>query len=385
MKFINKTNEAFLAGLFEGDCFMGRTQLKLRLTDEDIVSWVANLLETQVSVTTFIEPNYKTVYETSLGRQPELMKLYGYLYPWFGKRRQSQLEASFSQSGTPLPTVQSKITGVLLPEQDEIPSFYSPSFEEWAYFSGYFLAEGSIAFDHRSKEMPYSRPSLHLSSTDQDVIAYMSKLLSTSYKKANRQTKAGKDVFVVNVTNFDKLHFILMNILPFIVVSARHTQKVQRALEEMQTRIDWRASGGLQQTRKIARTKELEAFKPAVKFDERPIDWEELASIFQTHPFVFIINVRSQFGVSQTPRLRLQSHDFELIEKVSKIFQKKVYKVKQNVKSKEILYSTQTEKKKYVFFILTNVLPFLSGDAEVKAREALELLKSSGLKSNETG
>ena len=312
------------------------------------------------------------------------VKLYGYLYPWFGKRRQSQLEASFSQSGTPLPTVQSKITGVLLPEQDEIPSFYSPSFEEWAYFSGYFLAEGSIAFNNRSKEMPYSRPSLHFSSTDQDVIAYMSKLLSTPYRKANRQTKAGKDVFVVNVTNFDKLHFILTNILPFILVSARHTEKVQRALEEMQTRIDWRASGGLQQTKKIARTKELEAFKPAVKFDDRPIDWEELASIFQTNPFVFIINVRNQSGVSQTPRLRLQSHDFALVEKVSKIFQKKVYKVKENVKSKEILYSTQTEKKKYVFFILKNVLPFLSGDAERKATEALELLKSSGFKNNES-
>ena len=47
-----------------------------------------------------------------------------------------------------------------------------------------------------------------------------------------------------------------------------------------------------------------------------------------------------------------------------------------NVRSKEILYSTQLEKKKHVFFILKKVLPFLSGDAAMKAEEALDLLKS---------
>jgi hypothetical protein len=58
------------------------------------------------------------------------------------------------------------------------------------------------------------------------------------------------------------------------------------------------------------------------------------------------------------------------------IIQKKVWPVKKNVRSKEILYSTQLEKKKHVFFILKKVLPFLSGDAAMKAKEALDLLKS---------
>jgi len=375
MKFINKTSEAFLAGLFEGDGFLGSTQLKLRLSDEDVVSWVADLLETKLAVTTFIDQKYRSLYETSLGRQGELTTLYVRLYPWFGKRRQSQLEESFRRSETPLPTVQSKMNLASLPQPTEMPPFYLPSLEEWAYFSGYFIAEGSIAFDQRSAQTPYSRPSLHISSTDQDVIAYSAKLLSTPYIKAARQTKTGKDVFIINVTNFEKLHFILENILPFILISARHTQKVQRAFEEMQTRIDWRTSGGLQQTKQMVRAKELKAFKPAVKFEDRSIDWEELALIFQSQPFVFLVNVPSKAGVVKTPRLRIQSHDLELVEKVSKIFQKKVYPVKQNVKSKEILYSTQTERKKSVFFILRNVLPFLSGDAAMKAQEALDLLK----------
>jgi len=372
MKLISTNRQAFLAGLFEGDAFLGPSQCKVVLCDEDVVSWVADVLETNVSKINPSNPERRILYETSLGRQEELSTLYVCLYPWFGKRRQSQLEASFCRSGTLRPTVQSKIDLASLPQPREMPPFYRPSLEEWAYFTGYFVAEGSIAFDNRSKQ-PYSRPSLHLSSTDQDVIAYSAKLISTPYTKVVRPTKTGKDVFVLNVTNFEKLDFILNNILPFILISARHTQKVRRAFEEMRTRIDWRTQQGIQKTNRLNLQDQFDDFDPA---GDRFIDWEGLALIFQSRPFLFMVKVPGSSGVALTPRLRIQTTDLDEAEKVAKIFEKKVRKVRQDKKTLEWHYEVNLEKKKYVFWILAHVLPFLSGEAHVKAKEALDFLKS---------
>ena len=109
------------------------------------------------------------------------------------------------------------------------------------------------------------------------------------------------------------------------------------------------------------------------------VDWEELASIFQEHKFVYFVETPSVYGVAKSVRLRLTSADLQIVEKVAKVFGNKVQVVKETKKTKKFVYETQIEKKKYVFWILKNVVPFLTGQAQIKVEEALHFFQSPDL------
>ena len=374
---MNPKTTAFLAGLFEGDGYFGPVQFRLGLCDQDIVEYVAELLKTKIRKIIPKNDSHQVLYETSLGRQNERDDLYFELYPWLGARRRMQVrqalwqypQSFFDQSLFDDPV---KIELSQLPQIGEMSSEYTPSPEEWAYFSGYFLAEGSIGFDSRSQQ-PYDRPSLNISSTDQDVIAYCAKLLSTPYRELNRRTKKGKKVFTITLTNFEKLQWTLKNIFPFVSVSSRHRKKVEKALEEMETRIDARRHSSIQKSIRLNLQKELDMFEPK---NAPNVDWEELASIFQERSFVYFVDTPSTYGIAKSVRLQVRSEDFQIIEKVAKVFGKKVKAIKHTKKTKKPLYETQIEKKKYVFWILKNVVPFLTGNAQMKVEEALHFFQS---------
>ena len=364
---MNPKTTAFLAGLFEGDGYFGPVQFRLGLCDQDIVEYVAELLKTKIRKIIPKNDSHQVLYETSLGRQNERDDLYFELYPWLGARRRMQVrqalwqypQSFFDQSLFDDPV---KIELSQLPQIGEMSSEYTPSPEEWAYFSGYFLAEGSIGFDCRSQQ-PYDRPSLIISSTDQDVIAYCAKLLSTPYREDNRRTEKGKKVFIINLANFEKLQSTLKNILPFVSLSQRHQEKVEKALEEMEKRLDARSHSSIQKSIRLNLQKELDTFEPK---GAPNVDWEELASIFQEHNFVYFVETPSVYGVAKSVRLRLTSADLQIVEKVAKVFGNKVQVVKETKKTKKFVYETQIEKKKYVFWILKNVVPFLTGQAQIK-------------------
>jgi hypothetical protein len=369
---MNPKTTAFLAGLFEGDGYFGAVQFKLELRDQDIVEYVAELLKTMVCVFTPEKDYYQVLYKTSLGRQNEREDLYFELYPWLGARRRMQVRKALWKYPQSLFDDPVKIELSQLPHIGEMPSEYTPSPEEWAYFSGYFLAEGSIGFDSRSQQ-PYDRPSLNIESTDQDVIAYCAKLLSTPYRELNRRTKKGKKVFTITLTNFEKLQWTLKNIFPFVSVSSRHRKKVEKALEEMETRMDARRHSSIQKSIRLNLQKELDMFEPK---NAPNVDWEELASIFQERSFVYFVDTPSTYGIAKSVRLQVRSEDFQIIEKVAKVFGKKVKVIKHMKKTKKPLYETQIEKKKYVFWILKNVVPFLTGNAQMKVEEALHFFQS---------
>ena len=316
---------------------------------------------------------FKLLYETSLGRQQKPAELYVELYDWLGARRRMQIRGALWQCPQSFFDKPVKIELSELPHIGEMPSAYTPSAEEWAYLSGYFLAEGSIAFDNRSQQA-YARPSLHLSSTDQDVIAYCAKLLATSYREANRRTKKGKKVFVLNLTNFENLAFTLKNILPFISVSSRHREKVEKALQEMQKRMEARRDSSIQKTIRLNLQKELDTFEPK---GAPTVNWEELASILQEHSFIYFVDTPSAYGIAQTVRLQFKSNDFQTCEKVAKVFGNKLNTVKRTKKNHKPIYKTQIEKKKSVFWILKNVLPFLTGKAHMQAEEAVNFFQSA--------
>ena len=377
MKFISAITQAFLAGLLEGDGYLGPVQLKLHLQDKDIVEYVADLLETNISTIPPRRQNNKVLYETSLGRRVERETLYMDLYRWFGDRRRSQIRNGFLGYPKIFFAQSVQIELEHLPQIGEQPSTYTPSAQEWAYLSGYFLAEGSISFDSRNKQLQeYDRPSLHLSSTDQDVIAYCAKLTATSYRKARRKTVANKSVFVLDVTNFEKLQVIFRNILPFISVSARHKNKVEKAIQEMNKRIEAQRTSGRQKNIRLNLQKELETFEPK---GAPNVDWEELASIFQEHKFLYFVDVTGKHGISKTVRLQIKSQNFQMIEKVAQVFGNKVKLIDRARKTDQPIYETHLEKKKYVFWILKNVAPFLSGDSLVKVEKALNFFKSDEL------
>lgn len=349
---------AFLAGLFEGDGYFGAVQFKLGLRDKDIVEYVAQLLKTKIRTILPKDGTNHILYETSLGRKNEREDLYSQVYDWLGDRCQMQIQEAVWSGFFDAPTI---IELAQLPEMNEMPPAYTPSPDQWAYLSGYFLAEGSIAFDARSQQA-YDRPSLHLSSTDEDVIAYCAKLLVTPYHQVKRPTRKGKKVFVVNVTNFEKLQCTLKNIRPFMSVSARHQQKVEKALQAMQTCIEDRQHSSIQKIIRLNLQQELDTFKPKGAPD---VDWEELASIFQEHSFIYFIDVPSVYGILKSVRLRVQSENFQIVEKVSTVFGNKVKTIKRTKKTHAPIYATQLEKKKYVFWILKNVMPFLTGKVQM--------------------
>ena len=366
---------AFLAGLFEGDGYFGAVQFRLGVRDRDIVEYVAELLNTTVRTITPKNESYQLLYEAALGRNNERDDLYIDLYDWLGARRRMQVREALWKYPQSLFDEPVRIELSQLPQIGEMPSEYTPSPEEWAYFSGYFLAEGSIAFDCRSQQ-PYDRPSLNISSTDQDVIAYCAKLLSTPYREENRRTKKGKKVFRIGLTNFDKLQSTLKNILPFVSLSSRHREKVEKAFEEMEKRLYARSHSSIQKSIRLNLQKELDTFEPK---GAPNVDWEELASIFQEHNFVYFVETPSVYGVAKSVRLRLTSADLQIVEKVAKVFGNKVQVVKETKKTKKFVYETQIEKKKYVFWILKNVVPFLTGQAQIKVEEALHFFQSPDL------
>ena len=383
MNFLNNCNLPFLAGLIEGDGFVG-SQFKFALIDDDLIEWVASCLNTNVSMKKSKDPKRQVMYETSLGRKFELQLFYEALYPFFGKRRRAQLDEYFLVSGQSPPIGPYKVDQLSVPKPNAPVDMYACSPDDWAYIAGYFVAEGSIFFETRSKIVPYSRPALNFSSTDEDVIAHLAKLLEAPYTVLERRTVTNKTVFRISVSKISTVQRILINILPYVGVSKRHEKKVQKAIQMIQTRQEWYKSGGLQKARASYRQETFQKLaRHGDPFESRSVEfWQKIAAIFQSQTFIFFVNVRGMHTTQKSPRLRIESTDKLLVEEMSELFQSKTQVVKKKVKSQEVVYRTQTEKKVLVYLILFHTVPFLTGTPKKKAEEALALLKDSGISEN---
>ena len=89
----------YIAGLLEGEgSFCAQTNnrgaryitIKVKMTDEDIVRWVADKWECSVIVEEF-ENHYKTAYITQLRRKEEAVEFLTMIKPLMGKRRQDRI------------------------------------------------------------------------------------------------------------------------------------------------------------------------------------------------------------------------------------------------------------------------------------------------------
>ena len=91
----------YIAGLLEGEGSFtsGANQhgtkyidIKLKMTDHDIVEWVADKWECSI-FTEHFENHWKTAYQTQLRRKKECIEFLKLIYPLMGKRRKEKIES----------------------------------------------------------------------------------------------------------------------------------------------------------------------------------------------------------------------------------------------------------------------------------------------------
>ena len=95
------TNELYyVAGLLEGEGSFSYhhnskgylyLDIKLKMTDKDIVEWLADKWECSVCTEHF-DNHYKTAYITQLRRKAEALQFLGMIHPLMGKRRQERID-----------------------------------------------------------------------------------------------------------------------------------------------------------------------------------------------------------------------------------------------------------------------------------------------------
>lgn len=219
-----QTHIPWLAGVLEGDgCFGIKTQhnkqtvssfpyLSVQLTDQKLLQFIAQLLETNIF--TYHHPtqkHWKTVYRTSLHKKEKLAWLLPQLMPFLSQRRQGQvqelmqiLEPNFVFDATA-----SLFAGHELPQPFEKEKYSNKvnmlSETEVQWLTGFIEAEGCLTFDRRPM-IPW--PTVRMQSTDQDVIAYASRLVNKSYCVEKRLTTSKKKVFTLQVGDLARLHYL---------------------------------------------------------------------------------------------------------------------------------------------------------------------------------
>ena len=99
MKTFNERELYYIAGLLEGEGSFcagdnGRgvryIDIKLKMTDYDIVEWVADKWEGSIYTERF-ENHWKTAYITQLRRKAEAIEFLQMIQPLMGKRRQERI------------------------------------------------------------------------------------------------------------------------------------------------------------------------------------------------------------------------------------------------------------------------------------------------------
>lgn len=106
--YLSETKIAWLAGLFEGEAYFGldkRPQtryknstappapfIKIAMTDEDIISHVAKLLNKKYYKPSRLTNTGKKVYVCHIGDRETLIFLLPRLLPYMGKRRKATIE-----------------------------------------------------------------------------------------------------------------------------------------------------------------------------------------------------------------------------------------------------------------------------------------------------
>ena len=105
---LSSTDIAWLAGLYEGEgCFSIKSrknrpsgtapptiEVRLEMSDEDIIQRVANLVQKNSRLVQRKQiPNRKQTYIVSVGDRPTLRYLLPTLFPYFGIRRKTQVQA----------------------------------------------------------------------------------------------------------------------------------------------------------------------------------------------------------------------------------------------------------------------------------------------------
>ena len=373
-----------LAGLFDGDGYLSK-QLKIGLIDEDLISWIASILGTNVSCRTFPpELNRKPMYETSLARKDELYAWYKDFYPYFSERRQLKLQTDVFDKTNPLPSDRPNLFCLdNLPEPHESIPEKDLTNQEFAYLAGYFMAEGSINADSRSKSHGLTRPYLTFESVDQDVIAYVSTLLGKPYSRLTRRTKRLKLVYRVSIQRAPRLKYILTGLLPYVSMSSRHHAKIMQVLNDLQTLEKWRSGHGRAQFNAKMFSKFTDTNLKELK-DKRmqlltfsDAEWKELANIFQNSTFLFFVADRTDPS-KKVPRLRIQSSDQGLVARAAYFFGTQVHRYKVSVRTQQPHFSTQLESKRRVYFLLKGTVCHLDGAAKVKAFEGLEWFETFG-------
>ena len=94
---MNSLDWAWVAGLLEGEgCFTfssnGYPRIQLQMTDEDIVSRIANYFDVSYRLRKSKNPKHKDSFELAIIKTEKLIECYIELFPLLGKRRQQKIQ-----------------------------------------------------------------------------------------------------------------------------------------------------------------------------------------------------------------------------------------------------------------------------------------------------
>jgi len=230
-KKLSELEFAFLGGVFTGDASFTKTALGIQLTDFMIVAYVANQLQTKITIYESTKnPKFKPVYRTFLTRRFDLHYILTGIYPFLSNRRTKLTERLLLNNSNPKVLVTHPLPNQVIPvEQNKPVLLHRDCTEmEFAWLAGYFLTEGHIYIDKRPV-IPY--PSIVFETTEKDVIHYTSILLCKSYFPQKRKTSAGNVLYKTKLNRRVRLRYIFEGIFPYLNCFPDVQKKVKEALQ----------------------------------------------------------------------------------------------------------------------------------------------------------
>jgi hypothetical protein len=230
-KKLSELEFAFLGGVFTGDSSFTKTALGIQLTDLTIVEYVANQLQTKITIYESTKnPQFKPVYRTFLTRRFDLYYILTGIYPFLSNRRTKLTERLLFNISNPKILVTQPLPNQVIPlEQNKPVLLHRDCTEmEFAWLAGYFLSEGHIYIDKRPV-IPY--PSIVFETTEKDLIEYTSILLCKSYFPQKRKTTAGNVLYKTKLNRRVRLRYIFEGILPYLKSFPDVQTKVKEALQ----------------------------------------------------------------------------------------------------------------------------------------------------------
>ena len=230
-KKLSELEFAFLGGVFTGDASFTKTALGIQLTDFMIVAYVANQLQTKITIYESTKnPKFKPVYRTFLTRRFDLHYILTGIYPFLSNRRTKLTERLLLNNSNPKVLVTHPLPNQVIPvEQNKPVLLHRDCTEmEFAWLAGYFLTEGHIYIDKRPV-IPY--PSIVFETTEKDVIHYTSILLCKSYFPQKRKTSVGNVLYKTKLNRRVRLRYIFEGIFPYLNCFPDVQNQVKEALQ----------------------------------------------------------------------------------------------------------------------------------------------------------